>query len=182
MENANGAGYDLGWERINYHVDFTKGSKRLKLEISMGPIPADELIRYDRSLARPYRTDTDGGTMMDTTPSELEVTLFDTYAIPPDGRTREDMLKLPAAIKRAVIREGVGGGWPDIEEVTDGTIGDLAATEETIVICVPANGRVFKLEHNMVEPEADDEMAYRRATMGALKSLPGRRRQEYLVL
>jgi len=181
--------YDLGWDKVSYDVNYIKGGKTFPLKITLNVIPSSELQKYDKSLARPYRQEQDGGTTMNLSPSEKEIELFDKYFVEisksDPALSREALLaKIPQAVKRSTIRDGVGGVSPEEKQtVTDATLDDILSTEVGgIKITATANGLLFSLTHVMAEPEAEDELAYRRATVGALKSLPGRRRQEFLIV
>lgn len=181
--------YDLAWQQISYDVNYIKAGKTFPLRVTLRVIPSTELIKYDKSLVRPHRQEQDGGTTMNLSPSEKEIELFDEYFVEisksTPGQSREELLaKIPQAVKRSTIRQGVGGVSTEEEnKIADSTLDEILAMEVSgIKITANANGRLYQLTHVMAEPEADDELAYRRATVGALKSLPGRRRQEFIVV
>lgn len=180
--------YDLAWKEIQYDVNYIKGGKTHPLKVTLRVIPPSDLIQYDKSLARPYRQEQDGGTTMNLSPSAKELELFDQYFVsitkanPEDSR--EKLLeKIPQAVKRATIRDGVGGVWPEEkEEAKEVSLDEILEVDTGIKILAAANGVVHAITHSLADPEAEDELAYRRATVGALKSLPGRRRQEFIVV
>lgn len=180
--------FDLNWKEISYRIEFKKGSKVFPFITSLAPIPTEELIRYDHSLARPSRTEADGGTLMDLSPSGLEVALFDKYfrSIGSEGPTNlsaEELVKrIPVQVKRATIQDGVGGVWPEEEHQEQGSWEDLIEPEITVNIVAVANGQLHPLQHKLREPTAEEETTYRRATAGTLRALPGRRRREFLVV
>ena len=184
--------YDLSWPEISYRVNLKKGSKTYEFLTAIAPIPTEDLIRLDRSFNRPSKAETGGGTITDLSPSGLEITLFDQYfqhadcgGIAINGVSREAVLaKLPSTVKRVTIREGVGGVWIDENAPTEkGTWEDLNEQSTTVKVVAVANATQHELYHRFSrDPTAEEELAYRRAAGGSIRTLPGRRRREFMTV
>jgi len=182
--------FDLAWDQISHEISYRKSGKMYPMKVTMGVIPSEKLVRYDRSLQRPIKQDKDGGTTMDMSPSDMEEALFNEYfrALHISGKltpgTPEEVLKkIPVEVKRATIREGVGGVFPVEEEKgEEGTLDSILELDNSISITARANGQEHVLTHHLKEPLAEHELAYRKATAGSLKTLPGRKRTEFMVV
>lgn len=180
--------YDLDWTQVDYDVSFIKGGREIPFKVSMAhPIPAEDLMNYERSLVRPHRSDKDGGTTIDITPSGKEVTLFDKYFVHisgSDSLPKEEVVKqIPQAIKWAVVSNGIFGVWVDRKkQEEEGVLADLLTANVEVELNAFVNDEVLVLKHTLKEPDAEDELVFRRATAGSMKQLPGRRRPEYLII
>ena len=181
--------YDLTWRQISHEVSYNKSGKSFKMKVTLAIIPDDKLMRYDRALQRPLQQEPDGGTTVDLAPGALEENLFDEFFVSvevnkqtPTGTREEILKKIPAEVKRAVIREGTGGVFPVEERQASGGLDDLTSLGNTLKIQARANGIEHETTHHMKEPSAEDELTYRKATAGSLKTLPGRRKPQFMVV
>lgn len=186
--------YDLVAATVTYEGNYVRGSRTLPWKVVLNRIPDADLRAYDKSLVRPIKTDADGATLFDWAPNSTEIELFDKYFVSinwkmtgPGSRTeREEVLaKIPSALKRSVIREGVGQVLV-VPEVVDAkqeiSFDDVAGSEVVVKIKTPVDSEWVVMEHRMDEPSAEHEQAYQKATVGRMKALPGRQRPEYIVV
>lgn len=181
--------YDLSWKQISHEVGYRKGGKLFKMKVTLNIIPDERLIKYDRALQRPLQQEPDGGTTVDMAPAALEETLFDEFFVSIEVNdklatdSKEEVLKkIPVEVKRAAIREGVGGVFPVEDEPGVGSLDELSSLGNTIKILIRANGVEHETIHWMKEPSAEDELFYRKATAGSLKTLPGRKKTQFMVV
>lgn len=179
--------YDLLAEEISFSVLFRKAGRELPLNIILSPIPEDELIRYERAVQRPYAVNRDGSTETDVSDRrDVESELFDAHFLRMGGGFSNNgdrdaaLTKIPSLVKQAVIRNAIGGVDPVTVRETVSSFDDLL--DNRVAITTEANNRTYKLTHVMKEPTAEDELEYRRATGGKLRTLPGRRKTEVMVV
>jgi len=186
--------YDLSWKELEYSVLYRKGGREFPFRVVLTPIPIDELIRYEQALVRPYVVQRDGSTTADLTETKserIEESMFEKFFVGLHGSlasnggyldlNREELLaKIPAVVKSAVIRNCIGGVEPKIVREEISSFDDLL--DNRVTITTEVNGQVHELTHFLREPSAGDELEYRRAVGGKVRTLPGRRQTELVIV
>lgn len=179
--------YDLNWTEFEYSVLYLKAGREIPLRVVLGKISQDEMIAYEQAAMKPFTVDRDGGTTTDLLAKDgTESEMFDKYFIrmngmETNGTPRDAILaKVPQQVKIAVIRRGVGGVQPKTERQEVKSLDELMNNKVLIVEHV--NGELHEMEHEMAEPSAEDAIAYHRATAGKLRTLPGRKQRELMVV
>ena len=186
--------YDLSWTELRYSVLYRKGSREFPFHLILSPISEAELVQLERHTVRTHAVQGDGSTIteIEGPPGQEcpEETLFDAHFLGffgassnghIEGRTVEELRRLvPAAVKRAAINNCVGGIKPKTVRVDSVKLEDLA--DNSVVLVTTVNGEEHELTHEFSEPSGMDEIDFRRASGGRIKTLPGRRRPEFRVL